>query len=108
MTVGKLARLRALIRKKPDDAFAWYGLAMEHKNRHDYEEARGAFESLLEFHPSYTPAYYQYGTVLADMGEVDAARTVLQDGVQVAREQGDAHSTEELNRALADLPENPD
>ena len=106
--MDKLERLQSLIRKKPDDAFAWYGLAMEHKNQCQLEEARDAFEHLLELHPGYTPAYYQYGAVLADRGEVEAARRLLGKGIQVASQQGDAHTTEELNRALAELPENPD
>lgn len=108
MTLDKLARLQSLVRRKPEDAFAWYGLAMEYKNQNNYPEARRSFQRLLELRPSYTPAYYQYGALLLQIEEVEAARSILQAGVKVAQSQGDGHAGEELNRALSELPESPE
>jgi tetratricopeptide (TPR) repeat protein len=97
---ARLERLKVLVEKNPQDVFAWYGLAMEHKNRQQHQEAILAFEELLTRDPGYTAAYLHYGTALRQAGEEEKAQEVLSKGVQVAEEKGEQHARDELLEAL--------
>jgi cytochrome c-type biogenesis protein CcmH/NrfG len=62
--MDKLAALRTMLEQDPRNGFARYGLAMEHVNRGDYDQAMQEFEMLLTNDPDYVPAYYHAGRAL--------------------------------------------
>jgi hypothetical protein len=95
--------LEEFVAAKPNDAFARYGLAMECANSGDTAAADEQFKLLLNGHPDYVAAYFQYGQFLARIGRSDDARTTLTSGIATARRTGDDHARSEMETALADL-----
>ena len=95
--------LEEFVAAKPNDAFARYGLAMDCANAGDSEDADRHFKTLIEMHPEYVAAYFQYGQFLARAGRTDQARSTLTAGIATARRTGDDHARSELEAALAEL-----
>jgi hypothetical protein len=95
--------LEGFVAAKPGDAFALYGLAMECANVGDTAAANDHFKSLIETHPDYVAAYYQYGQMLARLGRTDEARNTLRVGIATTLRTGDEHARSEMEAALADL-----
>ena len=99
MSAKKLARIRALCEADPGNPFGWYSLAIEQKKT-DAAAALEIFARVHSEHADYLPNYYHYGQTLADDGEVDQAKAVLEQGIAVATKAGDAHTLGELRDAL--------
>lgn len=92
--------LRLFIEQRPTDPFPRYALALEHKNLGDPHAAWTQFETLLQRHADYTPAYLHAGNTLVALGRIDQARTVFRTGVQACERTGDAHARGEIEQAL--------
>ena len=95
--------LEEFVAAKPNDAFARYGLAMECANTGDGPAADENFKMLLETHPDYVAAYFQYGQFLARIGRTEDARAALSSGIATALRTGDEHARSEMEAALAEL-----
>jgi hypothetical protein len=54
--------------------------------------------------PEYVAAYFQQGQILAALERHDVARSILQEGIAVARRTNDAHAAGEMTEFLATLP----
>ena len=100
MTVNRIEKLTKFLEKDPDNAFAQYGLAMEHRSQGDLPKAAGFFVQLLAGQPDYTPAFLHYGSLLLEMGKIDEAVQVFKDGILLCIEKGEEHAKEELVLAL--------
>ena len=100
MTQMRLERLSELARKNPGDPFANYGLAMEYRRQEQNQEAINTFAKLMQERPDYLPTYFQYGSLLLQMGENSRAEAVFTQGIATAQEQGDQHTRDELSQAL--------
>lgn len=96
-------QILSLLESDPDDTFLRYGLAMELRKEGTYEEAREHFGKLMHQDPPYVAAWFMCGQMLAEVGDIDASRTVLREGIEVARQQGDAHAAGEMGELLASL-----
>jgi tetratricopeptide (TPR) repeat protein len=81
-------QLQELLASEPDDAFLLYGLAMEYRKEKAYDQARPLFEQLMARRPPYVPAFFMLGQMLAEMGEVEQARTALRSGIDTVRRDG--------------------
>lgn len=92
--------LEQFVAKRPDDAFARYGLALECAKEGDDEAAANHFQHLIDDHSGYVAAYYQYGQFLARLGRDTEARKLLSDGIVVAQRAGDIHARDEMQAAL--------
>lgn len=99
----RLAFLEQTTRAGSKDSMAWYGLAMEYRNRARHAEALQAFETLRANDPDYVPMYLMCGGMLEGMGRLDDARAWLEAGIGAARKKRDDHALGELNAALAAL-----
>jgi tetratricopeptide (TPR) repeat protein len=65
---------RRVIELRPTDALAHNNLGLQwHFGKGDPHRAKSAFERALELHPHLTEARFNLCSVLADLGEVDAA-----------------------------------
>lgn len=98
--MSRLEKLQELLRKDPKNNFARYGLAMEYRSRGNLEQARQVFGELMERSPDYTPLYFQLGSTLQDLGEIDEAARIFKQGIQVAESSRDLHARDELQAAL--------
>jgi Flp pilus assembly protein TadD len=102
--MNRIEALKAMLTQNPTDAFARYGLAMELMKSGDLGGAVAEFRALLEHNPDYAAAYFHGGQVLEKLGEVEQARVIYEQGIQVTARTGDAHTRSELQAALDMLP----
>lgn len=100
MASARLDTLKAMLAQNPADSFARFGLAMEYRGAEDHQQAAREFAALVEATPSYLPAYYQYGKTLQELGLREEAKRIYEQGVETARQQGNAHAQKELKAAL--------
>ncbi len=95
--------LTEFLAENPGDAFARYGLAMEHSKAGQTEAALAEFGKLLEQHPDYTAGYFMAAQTLAAAGRTDEARTMLKAGIASAVRTGNQHAQSEMEAMLAEL-----
>jgi len=95
--------LEGFVHSNPNDAFARYGLAVECAQLGDDAAAQEHFQKLLASHPNYVAGYFQYGQLLARIGEISEARRILTAGVAVAASAGDFHARDEMQSAISAL-----
>ena len=93
----RIAVLQQLLAENPANAFARYGLAMEHIKTGALEAAIGEFDALLTLDANYAAAYYHGGQTLEKLGRLDQARALYRRGLGHIR---DAHARAELQAAL--------
>ena len=96
-----MRQLRQMLQRQPDDPFLLYGLAMEYKKAGDADQAIAHFDHVLRRDPNYCYAYYQRAQVQESLGDVEAAKRTLRDGIEAARRSGDAHALSEIEAALS-------
>lgn len=101
--MDRVAMLNDILAQNPNDAFARYGLALEHSNQGNIEGALAEFGKLLTSNPDYTPGYFMAAQTLAKADRNDEARKMLTDGIASAKRTGNAHAQAEMEAMLADL-----
>ena len=95
--------LNEILAQNPDDAFARYGLAMEHSKSGEVGRAMEEFGKLLLAHPDYTAGYFMAAQTLVRAERVEDAKKMLQDGIASARRTGNLHAQSEMEAMLAEL-----
>jgi tetratricopeptide (TPR) repeat protein len=101
--MDRVAILQEILSQNPNDAFARYGLALEHSNQGNIELALEEFTKLLCAHPDYTAGYFMAAQALARADRTDEARKMLADGIASAKRTANAHAQSEMETMLADL-----
>ena len=101
--MDRIQMLAEFLAENPGDAFARYGLAMEHSKAGQTEAALAEFGKLLEQHPDYTPGYFMAAQTLARADRNDEARKMLNDGIASALRTGNQHAQSEMEAMLAEL-----
>ncbi|MCA9544536.1 MAG: tetratricopeptide repeat protein [Myxococcales bacterium] len=101
MNADRAAALRAMLDEDPEDAFALYGLAMEHKAGDDLEAAEALLRRVLAVQPTHLYGHYQLAEVLLADLRPDEAAEVLDAGIEHARGARDGKALSEL-QALRD------
>jgi hypothetical protein len=96
-------RIEAMLADDPRDTFLRYSLAMELAKEGEHERSLEQYRGLMSDDPPYVPAFFMAGQQFAQLGRADDARTVLRDGIEQARRQGDAHAAGEMSEFLASL-----
>ena len=100
MSQNRAEVLRMMLSQDPKNPLARYGLAMEHVNTGNLEEAVAEFDTLLADNPKYVAAYFHGGQTLERLGRTDEARQWYETGVEVTRRKGDQHALSEMQAAL--------
>ncbi len=101
--MDKIAMLTEILSQNPNDAFARYGLAMEHANQGHTDAALSEFDLLLAAHPDYTAGYFMAAQTLEKAGRTDAAKARLAQGIVSAQRTGNQHALGEMQAMLSDL-----
>jgi Tfp pilus assembly protein PilF len=95
--MDKLAALQEILAMDPGNAFARYGLAMEHIAQGNPEAALVEFDSLIVHSPDYVPAYQMSAQTLVTLGRIDAALERLDEGIAAAQRTGNQHALAEMS-----------
>src|SRR6201989_1547809 len=95
-SMDKIAMLKEILAQNPNDAFARYGLAMEHANQGDTATALEEFQQLTTAHPDYTAGYQMAAQLLIKAGRDGEARQRLEAGVAAARRIGHSLALNEM------------
>jgi predicted Zn-dependent protease len=103
MTTSRRQRIEAMLADDPRDKFLRYSLAMELAKEGDHERSQEQYRELMRDEPPYVPAFFMLGQQLTQLGRLGEARTVLRDGIEQARRQGDSHAAGEMSEFLASL-----
>lgn len=99
MSVDRLTRLKAFYEEDPEDPFTRFALAQEHLKRGNTEEALSFFEELVDTDPGYVGTYYHLGKLYERLDRTDEALSTYEQGIEVAREQGETKALSELQDA---------
>jgi len=100
---NRLAVLTQFLEQNPNDAFARYGLAMEHSRLGQIEAALEQFNRLLQLHPDYTNGYFMAAQTLERAGRTSEAKKMLESGISAAQRTGNRHALSEMSGMLEDL-----
>jgi predicted Zn-dependent protease len=103
MAMDKIALLQEILAQNPNDAFARYGLAMEHASQGDTATALDQFQQLTTAHPDYAAGYQMSAQLLLKSGRDGEARQRLEAGVAAARRTGNALALSEMSAMLDEL-----
>lgn len=101
--MDKIAALNEILQLDPTNAFARYGLAMEHNTQGHTDLALTEFTTLIHHNPDYVPAYQMSAQTLAKLGRTEEAVTRLHEGITAANRTSNAHAASEMQALLDDL-----
>ncbi|MBS1814605.1 MAG: tetratricopeptide repeat protein [Acidobacteria bacterium] len=101
--MDKIAMLTEILQANPNDAFARYGLAMEHLGQGDHEKALAEFADVTARNPDYVPAYQMSAQTLAKLHRNDEAIARLRAGLEAARHTNNGHASSEMQALLDEL-----
>ncbi len=96
-------KIEAMLAEQPDDVFLRYSLAMELQKEDRHEESLQRFRELMDESPPYVPAFFMAAKLLIQLKQISDARSLLRDGIEQARSQGDGHAASEMAELLATL-----
>ena len=101
--MNKIAALSEILQLDPANAFARYGLAMEHNTQGHTDLALTEFTTLIHTNPDYVPAYQMSAQTLAKQGRTDEAIARLKEGLAAAQRTNNVHAASEMQTLLDDL-----
>ena len=101
--MSRRENIEAMLRDDPGDVLLRYMLAMELSSEGDLEGSVRGFRELISEKPPYIPAFLMAAQRLVQLDEVEEARTVLREGIEEARRQGESHAAAEMADLLASL-----
>ena len=96
-------KIEAMLKLEPQDQFLRYGLASEYDNEERCEESLVLFRGLMADQPPHVASFLRGAQLLVKLDRIAEARTVLRDGIEIARRQGEAHAAGEMGELLASL-----
>lgn len=90
--------LQSFAEQEPDNAFNWYGLALEHLEEEPLEALK-YFEKLLVEFPNYLPSYYHAANLFAQLGFLDKAGFAFETGIALAQSKNESKTLNELKNS---------
>jgi len=102
--MSRRAQLEEMLKKDPDDVFLNFSLAMEFKGEGETQCAIAQFDRVIALDANYLAAYQRKGETLMNAKQFDAARASLEQGIGIAKQQGDEHMVDNINEMLEMLP----
>jgi len=101
--MDKLAALNEILQLDPANAFARYGLAMEHVAQGNSQAALAEFSILIAHNPDYVPAYQMSAQTLVTLGRIEAALERLHAGIAAANRTNNQHALAEMEAMREEL-----
>lgn len=100
--MNRLEQLHQFLQEDPDDPFNLYALALEYQKT-DTQKAKELFDTLLQKHEAYVPAYYHAGNLYCELNLERAALQIFEKGIAEARKQNDLKAMRELQSVYNEL-----
>lgn len=100
---SRMEQLQKMLEAEPHDSFLNYALALEYGKANDIITAIQLIEKLIERDKNYLGAYYQLGKYYELVKQSDAAITSYKKGIEIAIQQKNRKTQQELNEALLQL-----
>ena len=101
--MSRREKLEAMLAENPVDLFLRYAVALELEKEGNHAASLERLADLQRAEPPYVPAYFMAAQQLVKLNQIPEARTALRDGIEQARQQGDAHAAGEMSELLASL-----
>jgi len=101
--MDKIAALNEILQLDPTNAFARYGLAMEHVAKGDHDAGLAEFATLIGHNPDYVPAYQMSAQTLLQLGRSAEARERLDAGINAAERTHNQQAFSEMSAMRDDL-----
>ena len=96
----RLQQLQQMLAQEPDDVFLQYAMAIEYFSVNEFDKALVCLKDILEKNPDYLAAYYQTGKCYEELKQFENAKTIYQQGVELATKQQKTKTLNELKEAL--------
>ena len=96
-------KIMEMLQEDPNDTFLRYSLAMELDKEGENESSLQRLHELTQDDPPYVPAFFMAGQQLAKLSRIEEAREYLRNGIDEARNQGNAHAAGEMSEFLTSL-----
>ena len=101
--MDKLAALNEILQLDPANAFARYGLAMEHIIQGHPDAALSEFAACIEHNPDYVPAYQMSAQTFVTLGRTEEALARLHAGIAAANRTRNQHALAEMEAMRDEL-----
>lgn len=99
-SASRIEALRTMLRTRPDDPRARFGLALEYEKAGMWEEAAAELRAYLERSADEGNAYGRLGHALRELGRDDEAREAYRQGVEAAYRHGHPTMATEFEEVL--------
>ena len=99
----RLQTLLAFYEKQPDDTFATYAIAMEHRKAGDLVAAIEWFDRTIAIDAEHAYAHYHKAAVLTEQGDGAGALATAETGLTQAEAAGDQKAADELRELISTL-----
>lgn len=96
-------QFKELLKDEPEDELLNYGYGQEAMKLGLYSEAINAFKKAIFVKPNYSAAYRELGKALEKSGNLEEAKKVYQQGIEVSQKQGDLQTKKEIEVFLRRL-----
>ena len=96
-------KIEAMLKDEPQDQFLRYSLACEFDNEDRGEEGLAMLRGLIADQPPHVHSFLRGAQLLVKLDRVADARTMLREGIEVARQQNELHAAGEMGELLASL-----
>ncbi len=100
---SKIAMFQEVLAIDPEDALANYGLGNTYVTLKEFTLAVPHLKKAIEADPKYTVAYLALGKALEGLGQASEAKSVFEQGVEVAAKRGDLMPMQDMQRHLSGL-----
>jgi predicted Zn-dependent protease len=101
--MDKLAALNEILQLDSANAFARYGLAMEHVALGNPNAALTEFATCIDHNPDYVPAYQMSAQTLVTLNRTDDALARLHEGIAAANRTHNQHALAEMEAMREEL-----
>lgn len=92
----RLNQLQTLLDASPDDTFLLFAIAKEYEKAGDLDSALNYYLKLKAEDSEYVGLYYHLGKLYEVKDQLETAVAVYDEGMQIAKRQGDRHALSEL------------
>ncbi len=96
----RIQQIQEMLKNEPNDSFLNYALAIEYAKLNDIKKAIEIIEALLQRDENYLGAYYQLGHYYEETEQTEAAISIYNKGIVIAKQQNNKKTLGELNEAL--------